>query len=49
VLIDDPGTAPDVTPFKTKTVSIAWEFMHTRSMFPTDNMAEQDKLLAAQR
>ena len=46
VLIDDPVNALDITVFKFKSVSIAWEFMYTRSMFETDDMAEQGKLLA---
>lgn len=44
VLIDDPG-ALDVSPFKRKSVSTHWEFMYTRSMFGTADMAEQGALL----
>ncbi len=47
VLIDDPTNALDITVFKFKSVAIAWEFMYTRSMFQTDDMPEQGKLLAA--
>lgn len=47
VLIDDPAESLDLTIFKFKSVSIAWEFMYTRSMFQTEDMAEQGKLLAA--
>jgi zinc-binding alcohol dehydrogenase family protein len=46
VLIDDPRNALDITVFKFKSVSISWEFMYTRSMFKTDDMAEQGKLLS---
>ncbi|MBU0945452.1 MAG: zinc-binding alcohol dehydrogenase family protein [Proteobacteria bacterium] len=46
VLIDDPLEAVDITAFKFKSVSLSWEFMYTRSMFETDDMAEQGKLLA---
>lgn len=47
VLIDDPVNALDITVFKFKSVSISWEFMYTRSMFGTDDMAEQGKLLSS--
>jgi NADPH2:quinone reductase len=43
-LIDDPE-ALDVNPFKRKSVSTHWEFMFTRSMFGTSDMAEQGVLL----
>jgi len=43
-LIDDPQ-ALDVMPFKRKAVSLHWEFMFTRSLFETPDMAEQGKLL----
>ena len=43
-LIDDPLTL-DVNPFKRKSVSVHWEFMFTRSMFATADMAEQGALL----
>ena len=46
VLIDDPVEPVDITVFKFKSVSIAWEFMYTRSMFATEDIAEQGKLLA---
>lgn len=45
-LIDDPATL-DVMPFKRKAVSTHWEFMFTRSLFQTADMAEQGKLLDA--
>ncbi|MCG6931671.1 MAG: zinc-binding alcohol dehydrogenase family protein [Desulfofustis sp.] len=46
VLIDDPVAPLDITLFKRKSVSICWEFMYTRSMFQTEDMAEQGRLLA---
>lgn len=45
-LIDDPKTL-DISLLKRKSVSIHWEFMFTRSMFETSDMAEQGKLLSA--
>jgi NADPH:quinone reductase len=44
-VIDDPGQL-DVMAFKQKSVSAHWEFMFTRSMFETADMAEQGKLLS---
>ena len=46
VLIDDPVDSLDITVFKFKSVTLSWEFMYTRSMFETEDMAEQGKLLA---
>jgi len=43
-LIDDPQTL-DIVPFKRKSVSAHWEFMFTRSMFGTADMAKQGALL----
>lgn len=43
-LIDDPASL-DVSPFKVKSVSTHWEFMFTRSMFGTADMAQQGALL----
>jgi NADPH2:quinone reductase len=43
-LIDDPAGF-DVMPFKRKSVSIHWEFMFTRSMFATADIAAQGRLL----
>jgi zinc-binding alcohol dehydrogenase family protein len=43
-LIDDPVTL-DITPFKRKSVSLHWEFMFTRSMFATADLAAQGALL----
>lgn len=45
VLIDDPAELLDITAFKRKSAAICWEFMFTRSMFATADMAEQGKLL----
>jgi len=47
VLIDDPVDSVDITAFKFKSVTISWEFMYTRSMFATDDMSAQGKLLSA--
>jgi zinc-binding alcohol dehydrogenase family protein len=44
-LIDDPETL-DINPFKRKSVSVHWEFMFTRSMFQTPDIARQHELLA---
>jgi NADPH:quinone reductase len=44
-LIDDPA-ALDINPFKRKSVSAHWEFMFTRSMFDTADIAEQGRLLS---
>lgn len=43
-VIDDPEQL-DIMPFKTKSVSIHWELMFTRSLFQTDDMIEQHHLL----
>lgn len=43
-LIDDPKGL-DIMPFKRKSVSIHWEFMFTRPVFATADMAEQGVLL----
>ena len=43
-LIDDPKSM-DIVEFKSKSVSIHWEFMFTRSMFQTEDMAKQSELL----
>jgi zinc-binding alcohol dehydrogenase family protein len=46
VFIDDPVGSPEITAFKLKSVTLSWEFMYTRSMFKTDDMSEQGKLLS---
>lgn len=43
-LIDDPASF-DIRLFKRKCVSIHWELMFTRSLFETEDMIEQHKLL----
>jgi zinc-binding alcohol dehydrogenase family protein len=43
-LIDDPAQI-DVRLLKRKSVSLHWEFMFTRSMFETEDMAQQHALL----
>ncbi len=43
-LIDDPAQL-DVTKLKRKSLSLHWEFMYTRSLFQTDDMIEQHRLL----
>lgn len=43
-LIDDPA-ALDVRMLKRKSISLHWESMFTRSMFGTDDMVQQHKLL----
>ena len=43
-LIDDPA-ALDILPFKRKSVSVHWELMFTRSLFGTDDMVGQHRLL----
>ena len=46
VFIDDPVDLLDITVFKQKSVTLSWEFMYTRSMFETDDISEQGKLLS---
>lgn len=43
-LIDDPKTF-DIVPFKMKSISVHWELMFTRSLFNTDDLEEQHKIL----
>ena len=43
-LIDDPA-ALEIGLLKPKAISLSWEFMFTRSMFQTDDMDAQHKLL----
>lgn len=43
-LIDDPAQL-DVVKLKRKSLSLHWEFMYTRSLFQTQDMIEQHKLL----
>lgn len=44
-LIDDPSGF-DIMAFKRKSITVAWEFMFTRSLFQTRDMAAQHDLLA---
>ncbi len=44
-LIDDPAGPLDITLFKQKSARICWEFMFTRSMFRTEDMARQALIL----
>ncbi|MCU4388454.1 zinc-binding alcohol dehydrogenase family protein [Acinetobacter haemolyticus] len=43
-LIDDPEQL-DIKLFKSKSVSVHWEFMFTRSMYQTEDMIKQSELL----
>ncbi|WP_375058555.1 zinc-binding alcohol dehydrogenase family protein [Zobellella sp. DQSA1] len=43
-LIDDPSVL-DVTALKRKSLSLHWEFMFTRSLFGTPDLAEQGRIL----
>ncbi|NNE19831.1 MAG: zinc-binding alcohol dehydrogenase family protein [Myxococcales bacterium] len=43
-LIDDPSSL-DIKPLKLKALTVGWEFMFTRSMFQTEDMNVQHKLL----
>lgn len=45
-LIDDPEQALDISGMKQKSLSLHWEFMFTRPMFKTEDMAAQHKLLS---
>lgn len=44
-LIDDPAGPLDARPLKTKSLSLHWELMFTRSLFGTADMARQGALL----
>ncbi|WP_298444082.1 zinc-binding alcohol dehydrogenase family protein [uncultured Ferrimonas sp.] len=43
-LIDDPASF-DIRALKQKSISLHWEFMYTRSMFQTEDMIAQQRLL----
>ena len=43
-LIDDPENL-DVTALKKKSISLHWEFMYTRSLFNTEDIAQQHHIL----
>lgn len=44
-LIDDPQLPLDIKKLKMKSISLHWEFMYTRSMFNTRDIAKQRDLL----
>ncbi|MDY1546740.1 zinc-binding alcohol dehydrogenase family protein [Luteibacter sahnii] len=44
-LIDDPDDSIDIRLLKRKSLSLHWEFMYTRSMFRTEDMGEQGRIL----
>ncbi len=44
-LIDDPAHPLDVLALKRKSLSLHWELMFTRSLYRTEDMAEQGRLL----
>jgi zinc-binding alcohol dehydrogenase family protein len=44
-LIDDPAKPIDITALKRKSISLHWEFMFTRSLFATPDMAAQHRIL----
>lgn len=44
-LIDDPAKPLDITLLKSKSISLHWELMFTRSLFHTDDMQAQHQLL----
>lgn len=44
-LIDDPATPIDIRAMKRKSISLHWEFMYTRSLFHTPDIAAQHQLL----
>jgi zinc-binding alcohol dehydrogenase family protein len=44
-LIDDPAGPLDARPLKRKSLSLHWELMFTRSLYGTDDLIEQHRLL----
>lgn len=44
-LIDDPAEPLDIMALKSKSLSLHWELMFTRTLFETADMAEQGRLL----
>jgi len=44
-LIESPASPLDINKLKTKSLSLHWEFMFTRSRYKTADMAEQGRLL----
>lgn len=45
-IIDDPASPLDITRLKQKSLSLHWEFMFTRAMFETHDIAAQGRLLS---
>lgn len=45
-LIDDPAQPIDILTMKQKSLSLHWEFMFTRSLFKTADLAQQGQILA---
>lgn len=43
-LIDDPQTL-DIVPFKRKSIAVHWELMFTRSLYQTEDMTAQHRIL----
>jgi zinc-binding alcohol dehydrogenase family protein len=44
-LIDDPAEPIDIRLMKRKSLSLHWELMYTRSLYHTDDMGEQGRIL----
>lgn len=44
-LIDDPAEPLDIRLMKSKSISLHWEFMYTRSLYHTEDMQAQHRLL----
>jgi zinc-binding alcohol dehydrogenase family protein len=44
-LIDDPATPLDIGLMKSKSISLHWEFMYTRSLHHTEDMQAQHRIL----
>lgn len=44
-LIDDPDDSIDIRLLKRKSLSLHWELMYTRSLFRTEDMGEQGRIL----
>ncbi|HEY9133148.1 MAG TPA: zinc-binding alcohol dehydrogenase family protein [Dyella sp.] len=44
-LIDDPAAPLDIVKLKQKSISLHWEFMYTRSLFHTQDMQAQHRIL----
>jgi zinc-binding alcohol dehydrogenase family protein len=44
-LIDDPATPLDISLMKSKSLSLHWEFMYTRSLHHTEDMQAQHRIL----